>query len=77
LSDTKLSRINGWFVTNRKDDEHKSQSSTTGLEDEDDDDEEGEEDDDDDDDDLNCSRVYQQSLVHVYTKFYRTTPSKI
>ncbi|CAF0760251.1 unnamed protein product [Adineta steineri] len=72
LSDTKLSRINGWFVTNRDDDEQKIESSTNGLDDDDIDDDE-DDDDDDDDEDIKCYPVYQQSLIHVYTKFYRTT----
>ena len=73
LSDSKLSRINGWFVTNREDhlggddDDH---------DDDDDDHEDGMVDDDDDEDNPKCYSVYQQSMVHVYTRFYRTTQSE-
>jgi transmembrane protein 132 len=69
LSDTKLSRIKGWFIINRDNDEQKPEVSN---DDEDDDDDE-----DEDEDDVKCYPVYQQSLVQVYTKFYRTTQSKI
>jgi hypothetical protein len=75
LSDTKLSRINGWFVINREDNGVKSESSTNGVEDEDDEDDD--DDDEDIDDDVKCYPVYQQSNIHVFTKFYRTTQSKI
>lgn len=78
LSDTKLSRINGWFVTHRED---------HSRDEEDDDDVSGtdrhlgfdqdaDEDDEEDEDDVKCFPVYQQSLVQAYTKFYRTTQSK-
>ncbi|CAF2892626.1 unnamed protein product [Rotaria sp. Silwood2] len=78
LSDTKLSRINGWFVTKRIDgDEQKSQSLTDDFNDENNDDDDNkddnDDDDDDDDDDVKCYSVYQQSFIYVYTKFYRTT----
>ena len=78
LSDAKLSRINGWFVTNRDSDdgEQKDVRSHHGF-DANEHDDESDEDDDDDDDDVKCYPVYQQSRVHVYTKFYRTTPSKL
>jgi transmembrane protein 132 len=81
LSDTKLSRINGWFTTNRENNEQqaRSESSTHALDDEDDeeDDDEDEDDEDDDDNHVKCYPVYQQSSIQVSTKFYRTTPSKI
>jgi hypothetical protein len=77
LSDSKLSRINGWFITNREnyEQQRKSESSTHVLDDDDDDDDEDDE--DDDEDNVKCYPVYQQSSVQVSTKFYRTTPSKI
>ncbi|UJR25351.1 hypothetical protein I4U23_006701 [Adineta vaga] len=71
LSDMKLSRINGWFIMNRDEDQQKSESSTNVSEDEEEDDDD--DDDDEDDDDIKCHPVYQIALVHVYTKFYRTT----
>ncbi|CAF0864856.1 unnamed protein product [Adineta ricciae] len=72
LSDMKLSRINGWFIMNREDDQQKSGSSTNVAENEEEDDED-DDDDDDEDEDIKCYPVYQISLVDVYTKFYRTT----
>ena len=79
LSDSKLSRINGWFITNRENDQiDKSESSTHGFSnvDDEDEDDEDENDDEDDDDNVKCYPVYQQSSIKVLTKFYRTTPSK-
>ncbi|CAF0967441.1 unnamed protein product [Rotaria sordida] len=74
LSDTKLSRINGWFVTKRiDDDEQKNQSFTDDLDNEEDNDDDNDNDNDDDDDDIKCYSVYQQSFIYVFTKFYRTT----
>ena len=75
LSDTKLSRINGWFVINREDSGLKSESLINGAEDEDDEDDD--DDDEDIDDDVKCYPVYQQSNIQVFTKFYRTTQSNI
>ena len=78
LSDMKLSRINGWFIMNREDDQQKSGSSTSVSENEEgDDDDDNDDDDDDEDEDIKCYPVYQISLVDVYTKFYRTTQSKL
>ena len=80
LSDTRLSRINGWFIRTRKELFEKSESTTNSFDDDEDDDEdEGEEDDDDDDEEehAKCYAVYQQANVQISTRFYRTTPSRI
>jgi hypothetical protein len=95
LSDTKLSRINGWFVTQRTGANHDDDDDDDDGDDDDADDDIDNEhnlhmnkggkhsnidrnidDDDDDDDDVKCYPVYQQALVHIYTKFYRTTQSQ-
>ncbi|CAF5220475.1 unnamed protein product, partial [Rotaria magnacalcarata] len=82
LSDTKLSRINGWFIRKRinANGEQKRRSFTDDFDNEDNnnDGDGGDEDHDDDDaDDFKCTSVYQQSFIYVYTKFYRTTQSDI
>jgi hypothetical protein len=64
LTDPKLSRVHGWFVTNRE--------GETFIDGTDEDDEE-----EDEDEDEKCYPVYQQAFIHVYTKFYRITESKI
>ena len=77
LSDTKLSRINGWFVTSRDEnppDDDDADEKQTGLE-RHDDEMDDDDDDEDDDDDVKCYPVYQQATIQVYTKFYRTTQS--
>lgn len=79
LSDTRLSRINGWFSRNRQVSVEESESTTSRFEDEDDEneDEDKEDDDDDGNEHAKCYAVYQQANVQVSTRFYRTTPSKM